>query len=335
MILVTGGTGLVGSHLLLHLLENAKQPLRAIYRSESQIKRVASLFDWYSKSDLFNSINWIKADILDVPSLELAFENITHVYHCAAQISFDPKDENSLRKVNIEGTANIVNFCIDKKIQKLCHVSSIAALGDLIIPQSTINESTEWNPEIHHSDYAISKFGAEMEVWRGQQEGLNVVIVNPGIILGPYPKLWDKTKGSGALFNRIKKGMPFYTQGFTGFVSVWDVVKIMEKLMNSSIQGERYIVVAENRSFKDIIYTIAEAFKIKPPKFEAKKWMLILYWRWDQLSAFLFKSNRKITNVGIQSLCNKNLVDNSKIIKELNYTFEPINSYIRQIIATF
>ena len=144
MILVTGGTGLVGSHLLLHLLEKGEN-VRAIYRNKKNIVKVKSLFDYYDKVDLVDKIDWIEADILDIPSLEIAFENIDYVYHCAGFISFDPNDENQLRKVNIEGTANIVNFCIAKKIVKLCHVSSIAALGDLTANQTILTENTERN----------------------------------------------------------------------------------------------------------------------------------------------------------------------------------------------
>src|SRR6478672_3826145 len=157
MVLVTGGTGLIGSHVLLHLLENGEN-VRAIYRTEKHLQKTKALFDYYSKPELFLKIDWIVADIIDVPSLETAFQNIDAVYHCAGFISFDPKDENLLRKINIEGTANIVNFCIDRKVTKLCHVSSIAALGDLTkfkndtSKPKLINEETEWNPETLHSD---------------------------------------------------------------------------------------------------------------------------------------------------------------------------------------
>ncbi len=209
MILVTGGTGLVGAHLLLHLLENGEQNLRAIYRKENQIQKTKSLFELYKKGNLFQQIEWFQADIIDIPSLEIAFQNVDYVYHCAAKISFNPSEEEELRKVNIEGTANIVNFCIDKKVKKLCHVSSIATLGDLGQNETIITEATEWNPEVLHSDYAISKYGGEMEVWRGHQEGLNVVIVNPGVIFGPG--FWNQ--GSGAFFTSIKKGIKFFKQG--------------------------------------------------------------------------------------------------------------------------
>ena len=199
MILVTGGTGLVGAHLLLYLVENGEN-VRAIYRNLDTIQKTKSLFQQNQKIDLFQKIDWIEADILDIPSLKIVFENIDYVYHCAGHISFDPKDENSLRKTNIEGTANIVNFCIDNKVKKLCHVSSIAALGDLAQNETVVSETSEWNPEMCHSDYAISKYGAELEVWRGFQEGLEVVIVNPGVILGST--IFDS--GSGVIFSKVK-----------------------------------------------------------------------------------------------------------------------------------
>ena len=335
MILVTGSTGLVGSHLVLHLAENANLPVRAIYRDESQIEGVKSLFASYGKIELFAAISWVNADILDISSLEIAFKDITKVYHCAGQISFDPNDENLLRKTNIEGTANIVNFCIDKNVVKLCHVSSIAALGTLSPGQSEIDETSGWNPDLHHSDYALSKYGAEMEVWRGQQEGLQVVIVNPGIILGPHVKSRNSKQGSSAFVHRIKRGMPFYTNGITGYVGVWDVVKIMRALMESSIHGERFIVVAENRTFEDIISTIAAAFHRKPPQFNAKKWMLLAFWRLDQLCEILLRTKRKITRVGILSLYNKDRIANTKVKNALSYEFESIDSYIQSIITTY
>ena len=206
MILVTGGTGLVGAHLLLHLAEN-EVGIRSIYRNKKSIEKTKSLFNLYQKESLFAKIEWVEADIIDVPSLEIAFQNIAYVYHCAALISYDPNDEDQLRKTNIEGTANIVNFCLAYDIKKLCHVSSIAALGDLKPHETKVTEETEWNPEAPHSDYAISKYGAEMEIWRGQQEGLSVVIVNPGVILGSG--FWGQ--GSGVFFSAVKKRISFFT----------------------------------------------------------------------------------------------------------------------------
>lgn len=328
MILVTGATGLVGSHLALHLLENNKK-VRAIYRTLSAIEKTRLLFRLYKKEPLFEKIEWIQADILDIPSLEMAFRDIKFVYHCAALVSFDPKQEELIRKTNIEGTANIVNFCLEYKIQKLCYISSIAALGDLKEHETTITEETEWNPEKPHSDYAISKFGAEMEIWRGQQEGLNVVIVNPGVILGPG--FWDS--GSGAIFTKAKKGLPFYTKGSTGFVSVNDVVKISEQLMESEISGERFIVVTSNIPFENLLIQLAKALKKSPPSIYAKPWMTTISWKIDWVMATFFLRKRTLSKTVAQSLHTSDFISNDKIKMILNYDFQSIETYIPEIVA--
>jgi dihydroflavonol-4-reductase len=336
MVLVTGGTGLIGSHLLLHLLENGES-VRAIYRSEKHLLKTKSLFDYYSKSELFTEIDWVQADILDIPSLEIAFQNVDYVYHCAGFISFDPKDENLLRKINIEGTANIVNFCIDKKVKELCHVSSIAALGNLTklqnsdAKQTFVTEETEWNPELLHSDYAISKYGAEMEVWRGQQEGLKVVIVNPGVVFGP--RFWNQ--GSGTFFTTVQSGIPFYTNGSTGYVAVTDVVKIMRQLMVSGTYNERFIIVSENISYRSIIDMIAKNIDASKPKTIANTWLLGLAWRLDWLFSTVFGTKRIITRQGSHSLQKTDLISNAKITSQLNYSFEGISGYLETIAEDF
>jgi nucleoside-diphosphate-sugar epimerase len=330
MVLVTGATGLVGAHLLLHLSQN-ETTIRAIYRNPKNIEKTKSLFQLYDKSNLFATIEWIQADILDIPTLEIAFQNIDYVYHCAACISFNPSDENQLRNVNIQGTANIVNFCIDKKVQKLCHVSSIAALGDLAPHEKIITETTEWNPEKLHSDYAISKYGAEMEVWRGQQEGLQVVIVNPGVIFGAG--FWNQ--GSGAFFTSVQKGFPFYTKGTSGYVSVTDVVKIMQQLMQSDIRGERFILISENKSYKEIIYTIADKINAKKPTIEAKPWLLNIAWRMDWFLSKIIRTERKISKYAAQSLQNTDEISNKKITTTLDYSFQTIEEALNEVVVFF
>ena len=336
MILVTGGTGLVGAHLLLHLLENGAEKVRAIHRDPKNSIKTKLLFELYERSELFSKIEWISADILDIPSLENAFLNVDHVYHCAAFISFNPDDEDELRKVNIEGTANIVNFCIDKKVKKLCHVSSIAALGDLVPNESkriknTITEETEWNPEYSHSDYAISKYGAEMEVWRGFQEGLAVVIVNPGVIFGP--SFWNQ--GSGIIFSSIKNGIPFYTNGTSAYVSVLDVVTIMHKLMRSECNGERFIVISENYTYKNILSAIAKKIGAKNPTIKAKSWILNLAWSLDWFSSKVFRTKRKLSKHSILSLQSTELYSNEKIKNELDYSFRDINNYFNELVKYY
>lgn len=328
MILVTGGTGLVGAHLLLHLVEN-EDSIRAIYRHAAAIEKTKSLFLLYQKEHLFLKINWVQAEINDVCSLVTAFKNVKYVYHCAGLISYDPNDEDLLRKVNIEGTANIVNFCIEFQIKKLCHVSSIATLGSLTPNETQVTEEAEWNSESPHSDYAISKYGAEMEIWRGQQEGLDIVIVNPGVILGAG--FWNQ--GSGFFFSSIKKGFPFYTNGSTGFVGVTDVVKIMVQLMNGKITGERFTLVAENLTFKNVISLIAEKLEVNKPQLEAKTWMTAVGWRLDWLVNVIFRTKRKLSKYSANSLHSTDYISNEKIKNTLNFEFQNINDVIKEVIS--
>ncbi|HEY6144511.1 MAG TPA: NAD-dependent epimerase/dehydratase family protein [Flavobacterium sp.] len=326
MVLVTGGTGLVGAHLLLHLVENG-EVVRAIYRNLGAIQKTKNLFSIYKKEALFEKIDWIQADITDVPNLETVFDNVEYVYHCAAIISFDPKDEDLLRKTNIEGTANIVNFCIAKSVKKLCFVSSIAALGDLKENEKVITEEAEWNPEKSHSDYAISKYGAEMEIWRGQQEGLETVIVNPGVILGPG--FWEQ--GSGLLFKKVSNGLSFYTKGITGFIAVPDVVQIAVKLMKNEYSNERFTLVAENTSFEDLLNTIADSLNVKRPSHHASPLLVNIAYRIDWLLSNILGQKRKLDRATAKSSYTKSYFSNEKIKNTLQTEFLDIHQYIKEI----
>jgi dihydroflavonol-4-reductase len=326
MVLVTGGTGLVGAHLLLHLIENGES-VRAIYRNLDAVQKSKDLFSLYKKEALFEKIDWIQADIIDVPSLEIAFENIEYVYHCAALISFNPKDEDVLRKTNIEGTANIVNFCIANDVKKLCYLSSISALGDLKENEKIITEEAEWNPEKPHSDYAISKYGAEMEIWRGQQEGLETVIVNPGVILGPG--FWEQ--GSGLLFKKVANGLSFYTKGKTGFVAVPDVVRMTVELMKNGYSNDRFTLVAENITFQDLLNCIADSLKAKRPSIHASPFMVTLAYKIDWFLSNVLGQKRKLDRATARASYTENRYSNEKIKSTLQTEFLDIHQYIKDI----
>ncbi len=329
MILVTGGTGLVGAHLLLQLAEG-KKAVRALYRTETSKIKTKRLFEHYNKAELFNTIEWTEGNITDIPSLEIAFANVTHVYHCAACISFDPNDEELLRKVNIEGTANVVNCALAYGVRKLCHVSSIAALGDPRENEITITEETEWNPEVTHSDYAISKHGAEMEVWRAWQEGLDVAIVNPGLIFG-YG-FW--AQGSGRIFKAVNNGQYFYTKGSCGVIAVEDVTTIMIQLMGSDISGERYTLVAGQLSYEEILFTIADGLNKKRPAIYATRFLTSVAWRIDWLLAKLLRRKRLMTRAMATASHNHENYDNSKIKALLNYNFTDVKKYLKKLAET-
>jgi len=259
---------------------------------------------------------------------------VVSVFHCAALISFDPNDEELLRKTNIEGTANIVNLSLSHGVKKVGFVSSIAALGDLKEHETIITEETEWNPEKHHSDYAISKYGAEMEIWRGQQEGLQVVVINPGIILGPG--FWKQ--GSGKLFTAVANGLKFYTKGTSGFVSVNDVVNLLIMAMSKIDEkenGQRYIAIENNYSYETIFNEIAIALKVGKPKFYASYWQTELAWRWNWLTSILLNKKRMISKETMRSSHQLDCYSNEKARHQFDYQFKNVPLYIKEIGSFF
>ncbi len=265
MILVTGGTGLIGSHLLLFLTRKGLKP-RALYRNKKSIKKTKQIFSLYSTQvdELFKQIEWVKADITDVSSLQPVFKNIQQVYHAAALVSFDAKDKERLHQINVEGTANMLNLAIDHHVKKFLHLSSIAALGSYDNP---ITEHTHWNWKEKHSEYAVTKHLSEMEAWRATQEGLPVVILNPSVVLGAG----FENSGIGLLLKKIKKGMRYYPPGGNGFVDVWDLVKVMTDLMNSPIVNESFIVSAYDITYKKLLQSLAQKLSVKEPTFALPK----------------------------------------------------------------
>jgi nucleoside-diphosphate-sugar epimerase len=325
MILVTGGTGLVGAHLLFKLL-NEKQTVRAIYRNEKKFKTVKRIFSYYTNATetFFNKIDWVEANLNDIPALTEAFTDITHVYHCAAFVSFEPDKFDVLQKTNTEGTANIVNLCIANNISKLCYTSSIAAIGEPK-PGEITTEDTEWNPEIDNSVYAITKYGAELEVWRGTQEGLEVVIVNPGVIIGPG--IWNY--GSGSIIKTVHNNLKYYTKGSVGYVAVNDVVNAMVLLMQSTVKNERFILVSNNWTYKKFLSICAHALSVNAPKKEAKNWLLQLGWRLDWLKHKITGKRRKLTKQLADSLVSQSQFNGNKIKNNVNFDYADLETEIK------
>ena len=324
MILVTGGTGLLGSHLLYQLTQSDEE-VRALYRNDAKKSKVLEIFGFYSSEPekLFDQIHWVKADITDLGSLEPHFEHVEHVYHCAALISFDPKHLNDLLKINVDGTANMINLSIKHNIKKFCHVSSIAALGSGKKGQTEYDENVEWN-ENQVSVYGISKFESELEVWRGSQEGLSVVIVNPGIVLGPG--FWRS--GSGSLFKRASKGSRYSFPRGTGFVSANDVVNSMVLLMQSEIRNERYILVNQNLTYHDAFSRMAHGFEVEPPSKEVSLGLLEILWRIDFLKSVLFGKRRKLTKNIVKGLYQQDMYNNSKSKTIPGFAYESLDDVI-------
>ena len=329
MIFVTGGTGLVGSHILMRLiLENKK--FKALKRSTSKTSICKKVFKFYNLSNKFLQINWVEGDINDIPFLEEEIRECNFIIHAAAMVSFNPRDISIMNKVNIEGTANIVNVALDNNIKKIAYVSSIATLAREK-KSKLINESNYFENTGTESNYAISKFYAEQEVWRASAEGIDVVIVNPSVILGPG----DWSKGSSQMFKKSYNGLSFYTEGVTGFVDVLDVSKITIDLLFSEIVNERFIVSSENLSYKHFFENLAIEFGQPSPKFKANKFLSEIVWRTEMIRCFFTKSNPLITKETAISSRRKAYYSNEKIKNALGYNFIKINSSIKKYCKFF
>jgi len=272
----------------------------------------------------------MEADITDVPSLAKAFKGIDSVYHAAAYISFNPRHFSVLKKVNIEGTANMVNFCLSEGIKKMCYVSSIATIGKNNNGK-LINEETEYNLDDDNSVYAITKYEAEMEVWRGAQEGLDVVIVNPGVIVGSG--IWSSA--SGGILRTVYKGLKYYTTGGVGIVDVQDVVKGMISLFKSPIKNEKYILVAENISYQDFLTKLATNLNKKPPYKQIAKWKMMLFCNIDWISNKLFKTKRKLLKATVSTLYKTRIYDASKIEKEIDFKYTAHEKTIERVSRNY
>lgn len=323
MILVTGGTGLVGRHLLLKLTEDALS-IRAIYRSQDRVKLVEEFFSFAKAQPRFSKITWIQADITDIPQLSVAFQGVTKVYHCAALISFDPYDFKQLIKINVEGTANVVNLCLAEEVTKLCHLSTIASLAKL--PNTPINEDNHWDPNEQNSVYSISKYGAETEVWRASQEGLPVLIFNPGVIIGEGPL----EEGSGKLFKKILKNNPYYPEGGSGFIDVKDLVNLMIQGMSSTINNERFVTIASNHSFKYILDEIAKNLSKKAPAKSISRNVLKFLAAIDSFKG-VFTRKRKLTLPLVNSASQIQTYDNTKIKQTFSFNPTPTEMTLKRV----
>ena len=316
MIFVTGASGLVGSHLIQSLVAKGKA-VRALYRHQIPSFKGAE------------KVNWVAGDLLDVSALTDAMEGATHVYHSAAIVSFSPSKAAMMIKANQEGTANVVNICLDKKVEKLVFVSSVAALGR-IREDAPIDESMHWTPETSNSIYGKSKYLAEMEVWRGMAEGLNIAIVNPVIIFGAG----DWNKGSSEIFKSSYHQFPWYTTGISGFVDVLDVIDAMQLLMDSPIVGERYIISAENVSYQTVFTKIANAFSKKPPTRKVTPLLAAIVWRLEAIKSLFTGKTPLLTKETAATAQAKVYFNNEKFLKAFpSFQYRSMDTTIQRVVA--
>jgi dihydroflavonol-4-reductase len=330
-ILVTGGTGLVGSHLLYSLTSGGDQP-RAIFRKTSNRDFVRKVFGYYydNSEELYESIEWIEADLLDKDDILNAIKGCDQVYHCAAIVSFESSQKEEMIRNNISGTSNIVSSCLESGNVKLCHVSSTAALG-ADNGRILINENHVWVDSNHRSSYAVSKHLSEELVRSSMKQGLNAVIVNPSVIFGPG----DWSKGSSSLFSKIDRGMPFYTSGVTGYVDVRDVVKSMIILMNGPVKGERFIISSENLSFHEVFNLISKTLGVYKPFIPIPKLMLYPAMALIHISGSVAGKKSAINPDILRAAHSKIYFDNNKIIKSTGMRFMPVKTSVEDVVKIY
>lgn len=330
MIFVTGGTGLIGSHLLFELLASGRRVV-ALKRETSHVDQVLRTFSYYTDQPekLFQCIEWADGDMLDYYRMEDLLDQMEEVYHCAAIISFRPGDRQQMIRNNREGTANLVNAALKNRVGKFCHVSSVAALGPDMHGSLTTENST-WVPSKKITGYSESKFYSEMEVWRGIEEGLNAVVINPSIVLGPG--FWDN--GSSRFFKTIWKGMRFYPRGVTGFVDVKDVTKAMVMLMDSerfeTTRNQRFLLNGGNYSYQELFNQIADALNKERPSYYASQFLLQLAWRGAALYGLLSGKAPALTRETATAANQRNGFDGNKITRTIHFEYTPLGKTIEQ-----
>ncbi|MDP4281770.1 MAG: NAD-dependent epimerase/dehydratase family protein [Bacteroidota bacterium] len=330
LILVTGGTGLVGSHLLYELTK-AGEKVRAIRRPASDTGRVRKIFSYYTENpaSLLGNIDWVEADLLDSGALEDAMEGVTEIYHVAGVVSFRKGDHKNMLKTNIEGTANLVDLALEREDIKFCFVSSVSTIG---LPENNrlANEETNWQTSRKNSVYSISKYGAEREVWRGIEEGLRAVIVNPSTILGPG--FWNT---HSVFFKLVRDGMKYYTLGVNGYVDVMDVAKAMILLMNKEIFGERFILTSENLSTKELISRIANHLGKPVPTVQVTSGMACILRLADSCRSFLTGCPPLLTREFVSAALQNFPTTSEKIRKRLDFSFKPMDQSIEEICRLY
>lgn len=328
MILVTGGTGLLGSHLLFEL-SDGNNNIRALYRDEKKIKQVETLFQYYAPdgNHFFNQIQWVRGDVLDMVSLEDAFQGVETVYHCAALVSFAKKDFKKLIQVNRIGTANMVNFSLKHGVKRFAYVSSTAAIGG--VANQLVDENTKWQISERTSGYSISKRNAEREVWRASEEGLDVIIINPSVIFAAG----DLDEGSLTIFKTVKNGLLFYAPGSNAFVDARDVASCLRKLCESDIKNERFLCAPNNLHFQDSINVIASAFGVKKPRFCPPKFLALFVARLNEFLARIRLKKASITLESARAAYCSMRYSSEKLKQTLNHSFYSYENTVKNVVA--
>lgn len=326
MKLITGATGMIGARLLFDLSKNEK--VKGLKRRTANLEVVNRIFS--SDPDRLKNVEWAIGDMIDIYSLEDALENVDQIFHSAAFISFRPADRKMMMKVNVEGTANIVNLALEKNVSRFCHISSVAALGR-VAGTEMVDENSIWKTSSENSNYAISKYNGEREVWRGIEEGLSAFIINPTIVIGPG----DWNSGSAQMFSSVAKGLKFYTTGSTGFVDYRDVSKCAIELMNKGVRGKRFIVNGENQTYRYVFDKIAEQLGKPKATIKVTPFLAEIGWRAEAVRSFIAGNKSMITKETARNGNMNWVYKNEKIRSEIGIEFISIDDSVAHVAKQY
>ncbi len=332
MILVTGGTGMLGSYLLYHLLQKGEKVV-ALKRKSSQFDVTKTVFSFLSNhpDKDFNSIEWLDADLFNYYELLDLTEGVRDIYHCAAIINYSSKNPDEQIINNREITRNLVNVALERQVERFCHISSIAALGGTS-DGTPVTEQVIWETSKRHTHYSVSKYESEMEVWRAISEGLNATIVNPSVILGAG----DWNRGSANLIKKIADGFKYYTLGSTGFVDARDVVSICYQLMHTpQAFGQSFILNADNLKYQKLFQYICDAAQQKPPYIYASPFITNMVWRYEKWKSFLLRRTPILTKESSETAHKQLAYSSEKLHQYIDFEYTKVQKTLKDLIEFY
>ena len=320
-IAITGSTGMVGSYLIRGLLDRGYTHIRAMKRKSSALHLLEGRED---------ELEWVEGNLLDTEKLYEFTRDVDVVFHCGASVTFNPAARQKIYNVNVQGTADLVDACLENGVKRFIFCSSISALGRENL-KGQVTENTDWKDSRSLSDYGRSKYYGEMEVWRAHAEGLSASIISPSLIFGGG--LWQK--GTGRLFQQVDNGLPFYPSGMSGFVDVRDVVEMMIMMVDEKHDGQRYICNAENKTYREVLNRIAENLQKPAPSVELKKWMVHFVPVALKFMRIFGLKLPKVTKPMLMASTEKVEFDNSKFIRATGFSYRPIDPLIDELCELY
>ncbi len=317
---MTGATGMVGAHLIRHLSESGYQNIVGIRRESSDMGLVL---------DYLETVEWKNAEVRDITDWDF-LQAGDIVVHTAAIVSLADNAVQEMYDVNINGTENLVNASLRAGIKKFIFLSSIAAIGRKKNGELT-DEAENFDQSADNSPYSKSKYASERHVWRGQQEGLNTLILNPSVILGAG--FWKKS--SAVIIDRTAQGLPFYPKGTAGFVDVRDVAKACILAIESNLSNERIILNGFNIEYKKFFSLLTQKLGVKMPTKALPDWMGNIFWRWERLKYRFTGLAPAVTRHTVNSTRKQTRYDNNKSKELLNLDYYSVERTLSDITDSY